>query len=169
MIPVTIPYDQSPVTPTACAEIFWYPLGSTIMNPRDRVTDFDHSFLNAWTNSINSVSVLIANEFPYIIDLFYEDESTDPKYQGAIEPNRAIRMTTHLGHVFSMRKAQSDHKGEVVDYMVVNGDDYYANPSNHLETCDITPDNSFHEILDVEVSRHAYIIETIFLFYLILC
>lgn len=147
-----MPLDQSPVSTSHCAELFWYPIGTLITKPKSRFSSFDHKSLNEWCQTLTSTSIEFINLFPFTISLFYEDESVAPTFQGNLKPNEAITMTTHLGHVFSMREYIDDRtEGEVVDYMVVSGENYDISPRNRQEVCEVIP-GQLHEIIDFEVS-----------------
>ena len=39
-----------------------------------------------------------------------------------------------MGHIFSARRVSDN---ELVDFMIVDGSNYYLNPSNRLETCEL--------------------------------
>lgn len=137
-----------------CAQIYFYKVGSGLMDPAATQTKLDHNTLNPWIGDLMRTRITITNNFDFSITLFWHEESRDPVDQGILKPGDHTSMGTFIGHIFSAKRTDtitedSQHnvndgeekyfeggKGEIVDYFVVSGAPYSLNEKNRLETCD---------------------------------
>ena len=152
---VSLPSNQYPYKLEQCAQIFYYRKDSKLNQPTESTTNFDHKYLNRWIADRARVSLSLTNGFNHSIKLYWHEESSTPVFQGMIEPGKSIVTNSIIGHVFSANSLgsvydgfdhapdfteESHHEGYqyIIDFMVVNGDDYIFSPHNRLETCEIT-------------------------------
>ena len=139
---VTLPALGFPLPLEGCAEVFYYPINSTIAEPKARSADMEHVSLTRWGAEQMPVSVIFTNKFDFPVEYFWIDESADPVSQGIMKPGMSYEMQSFLGHIFyaveahpTTRKEQRD----IIDFMVVDGLPYSWSPVNRLETCEIVP------------------------------
>ena len=90
------------------------------------------------------VKVTLTNGFPYPIETFWIDESTEPASQGVMAPGEHVDMTTFLGHVFyAVDPASPLEDGQKrrrpIDWVSIDGEPYTYSPQNRLETCELVP------------------------------
>ncbi len=155
LVTLTIPAAVYPVPlNNDCAEVFYYKYNTSIQEPSARLNKLDHVSLTSWGSSLMRSSVILTNNFPFPINLMWHDESKDPIEQGTLQSGESISMTTFLGHIFAAYNANADKRlvngkrsdyeiGPLVDWMIVNGEDYSFEAINRIETCDISEDASF--------------------------
>jgi len=142
----TIPQSDFPLKITSCAEVFFYPFNSSVIEPQGRTANLDHVALTSFLQDSTQASVIFKNGFDFPIKIAWHEESNQPKYlKGHFKPNESQAMDSFLGHVFAAYNMsgkdlnQEKDVGPLVDFMVVTGDDYIWSPKNRLETCEIVP------------------------------
>jgi len=86
----------------------------------------------------------------------------DPVLQGVLQPGESVTLDSFIGHIFSACSLEplSIHEGDpendqrpagfrnLVDFFVVDGEEYLFSPINRLETCEITPETSTSEFVN---------------------
>jgi hypothetical protein len=96
--------------------------------PRARTTDLDHRTFTSWSADLMRISFTMFNEFPFPIEFFWNDESTEPVRQGILDPGNDFNVQSFLGHVFSAHRVRddedSDEPGEIVDFFAADGLNY---------------------------------------------
>lgn len=176
---VSLPADQYPYpdslltdsTPTDCANVIFYRAGDDISHPTATTAQFEHRYLNTWLAERMRVHKLqLTNGFPYPVDLFWQEESTDPVHQGILEAGESTILSSFIGHIFSVssldplpiHEADPDNDElpdgfrNVIDFMVVDGDDYVFSPVNRLETCEVAaPGATTSEFVDPTRPLHC--------------
>jgi len=100
--------------------------------------------LTHWGADQMRVKVTLTNGFPYPIETFWIDESTEPASQGVMAPGEHVDMTTFLGHVFyAVDPASPLEDGQKrrrpIDWVSIDGEPYTYSPQNRLETCELVP------------------------------
>lgn len=169
---VSLPANQYPypptlltgLKPTDCANVVFYRTGDHISQPTATTAELEHMYLNTWLAQRMRVNKLrLTNGFPYPIDLFWQEESTDPVHQGVLEPGESTVLSSFIGHIFSASSLdplpihEADATNEeledgfrnLVDFMVVDGSDYVFSPINRLETCEVpAPGATTSEFVD---------------------
>ena len=58
--------------------------------------NLSHSDLNDWIREQTAAKITFTNMFPYTIDLYYSDESTEGTHQGVIEPNTSVTVVRNV-------------------------------------------------------------------------
>ena len=153
MVSATLPLREAPV-PIAkrkrnqCAELYFYPKGSTLnrLPTANAIYDkeFDYENLQAWEKQVVRQEIRLYNDFEYPIDVYWDDEAVKSVHVGTIQPGDYIFQNTFIGHMFSARKVPPAGKGHstdelTVDFTVVHGSSYRFSPENRLHTCDFLP------------------------------
>lgn len=152
--------------PRACANVVFYRRGDKISAPSASTADFEHRVLNVWLAERMRVNTLVlTNGFTYPIQLYWQEESHDPVFQGLLEPGESQQLSSFIGHIFSAASPEplpvhesdptnadlADGFRNLIDFMVVDGDAYTFSPVNRLETCEIEPGASTSEFVDPTV------------------
>ena len=152
------PYPKSLLdsdnNPIDCANVIFYRRGDKISSPTATTAELEHQYLNTWLAEHMRVHGLrLTNGFPYPVNLFWQEESTDPVFQGMLEPGESQQLSSFIGHIFSVSSLEplpiheadsanadlADGFRNLVDFMVVDGDNYVFSPVNRLETCEVEP------------------------------
>jgi hypothetical protein len=149
--------------PTACAHILFYRRGDNIANPRSVTSEFEHRFLNVWlAERIRLPTLRMINGFDFPIEVYWQEESVDPVYQGTLQPSEHMELSSFIGHVFSASSVDPivAHEGDpdndtrepgfhnLVDFFVVDDEEYIFSPTNRLETCEVVPGATTSEFVD---------------------
>lgn len=140
---VTVPAKDFPLPLTGCAEVFFYGYNSSITNPTDRTDQLDHLELTRWGGQQMGRKVKFVNDFDFPVEMYWSDEGKDPVRQGILNPGKETTITTFLGHIFSIRRVVDRRRvlltDPLVDFMVVQENEYHLSPHNRLESCEIVP------------------------------
>lgn len=161
------PYPSSALNkkgePDACAHVLFYRIGDNINDPTAVTSEFEHRYLNQWlAERMRLPSLRMTNGFDFPIDVYWQEESTDPVHQGTLEPGESIGLSSFIGHVFSassldpLPEHDNDPENDqhpagfrnVIDYFVVEDDEYTFSPVNRLETCEIVEGAKVSEFVD---------------------
>jgi Tfp pilus assembly protein PilE len=147
---VSISADDYPYKMNACAEVFYYPIGNTIAEPTARTTELSNRDFTEWSRGITGINVKFVNDFEFPIAISYVGESQQATPQSVMEPGAQYAISTFLGHMFtahqlSDRSAYPDRLAEMpmVDYFMVESNEYHFNPQNRLETCEVIESSEF--------------------------
>ena len=137
---VTLPLVGFPLDLNdACAEVFFYSFNSSMTNPQSRTTKLEYEDFTPWASEVIRTDLLVKNGFDFPIMYYWHDESKEKLEQNVLEVGERAKISSFLGHVFSASPAEEGRENELLDFMVVNGQDYTFQPSNRLETCEIVP------------------------------
>ena len=68
--------------PDACAHVIFYKVGDNIVYPTASTSRLEHRDLNQWLAERMRVNQVITNGFDFDINWFWQEESTDPVFQG---------------------------------------------------------------------------------------
>jgi hypothetical protein len=149
--------------PDACAHILFYRTGDNIHQPRAVTSELEHRYLNQWlAEQMRLPSLRMTNGFDYPIDVFWQEESSDPVHQGVLLPGESMGLSSFIGHIFSASSQEpleahdndpeNDQRPDgfrnIIDYFVVEGENYEFSPVNRLETCEIVPGEKVSEFVD---------------------
>lgn len=153
---VTLPSKEFPHALQDCAEIHFYRKGNELAHPEVSTNSFDHKDLNRWVSDRASIKgIRLKNDFDFPVKYYWHEESATPVLQGELEAGQTIIINSILGHIFSanslsplfpehnqLETSESQHDGfyNIVDFMVVDGDDYSFSPYNRMETCEVMSD-----------------------------
>jgi len=161
------PYPASLVDgnkqPIECANVIFYRRGDRISAPTATTSEMEHRYLNVWlAERMRVKGLVLTNGFPYPVNLYWQEESHDPVFQGVMAPGSSQQLSSFIGHIFSVSSVdplplhEADPANEeladgfrnLVDFMVVDGDSYTFSPVNRLETCEIEPGATRSEFVD---------------------
>jgi len=153
---VTLPSEEFPHALQDCAEIHFYRKGDELEHPEKSTNSFDHKDLNRWVSDRASIKgIRLKNDFDFPVKYYWHEESATPVLQGTLESGQTVIINSILGHIFSanslsplfpehnqLETPESQHDGfyNIVDFMVVDGDDYSFSPYNRMETCEVMAD-----------------------------
>lgn len=157
---ISLPTLGFPLPLETCSELFLYRFNSTMADPYARTTDFDHTHVNNWVAESLRTDFRVRNGFDFPIVFYWQDESQRGKKQKLLAPGQATTINSFLGHVFSAHRDtglvsgddgdDEEESGEMVDFMVVDGNFYEFHPTNRLETCEIVPGSASSKFIDAE-------------------
>jgi len=155
---ISLPAADFPLPIEGCSELLMYRYNSTIFEPHVRTTNFDHSHVNNWVAESLRTDFRVRNGFDYPISFYWQEESQHGRKQKLLAPGQSTQITSFLGHVFSAHKdtglasadETSESAGEMVDFMVVDGNFYEFHPENRLETCEIVPGSTNSKFVEAD-------------------
>ena len=79
--------EDYPVSLQECAEVHFYLIGDKLGEFDGSFSTFEHGELNEWIVSMmRTKDILLTNNFPYTVELFWHEESKSPVFQGKLEP-----------------------------------------------------------------------------------
>lgn len=150
---VSLPRKDFPLEIDGCSELLIYRYDSELQNPFVRTNNLNHSHVNDWVAESLRTDIKVKNGFDFPINFYWHDESHQGKKQKLLAPGQMTSITSFLGHIFSAhrdhgRADDSEPKGEMVDFMVVDGSFYEFKPANRLETCEIVPGSANSKFVD---------------------
>jgi len=172
MVTVSLPADQYPYPkhmlnamkqPKDCANVIFYRRGDKLSAPAATTSELEHTELNPWLAERMRVdSLRLTNGFSYPVQLYWQEESHDPVFQGVMQPGETQRISSFIGHIFSVSSLDPlpiheadpanselvDGFRNLVDYTVVDGDSHTFHPVNRLETCEVDPAAAVSEFVD---------------------
>lgn len=144
VLPVSAPSIGFPLDlGSTCARVYFYRFGDHFNAPSDFTDELKHSDLTSWTQEHMRVSFTFRNEFPYDVSIYWHDElAEEPMLQSILGPHEEDRISTLLGHVFSVRQLleeEASPSDPIVDYFAVHELTYTFRPANRLESCEMDP------------------------------
>jgi hypothetical protein len=147
---VSIPAAGFPLVMNSCAEVFFYPVGSSILEPAARTTELTNKEFTQWSRMITALNTTLTNRFSYPIVIAWVSELGLATAMTVLEPNYSFRVSSLLGHVFTALEltdpsAYPNHLEllPMVDFMMVESANYYFSPNNRLETCEFIENSEY--------------------------
>jgi hypothetical protein len=133
----SLPASEFPLPTEDCAVIHFYRIKSPLDSPVTSTTDINHRSVTVLLNNNIKTKFTFVNNFSFPIDYYWYGESKEPMMQNTIKAGASHVATTYLGHIFSAHEATDDEKpGRLLDFFVVNGENYVFSPINRLERCE---------------------------------